>query len=402
MKKIFFLVFLPITFIAGAQSTFEKGYVIDNDSKKIECYIKYQDWQFTPNVIKYRLTKDGEINSIDIDNVKEFGDGENYKYVRYIGKIDVSSMDFTELDYRREPNWEERKVFLKVLISGVYNLYSYSTPALKRYFYSIQDREIIQLVYKQYLVDPKGHPLSETNNRLIAKNESYKQQLLNNVKCEGISINRYKSLDYSDNSLLNLFKAIYKCSDVKYSFYFNQKRSALNLKFLPGVTYTGIKVSYDNVPEYEFEKKLLFTPSLEFEYVLPYYNYSWSLYVNTIYQTYNSNNMLSTLRSIKLNTIEVPVGLRYYFINNERMRISVNTSVSFNFQFNSGLYNSNDERIKLFHIKPNLRIGGTYSLKKLTFVVSYQFNKDLFNYEVIRYVDYDGLTFQIGYTLLGD
>lgn len=92
MKKIILVLlslFSYTTFIS--QTTFEKGYFINNDDEKIECLIEILDLFYTPTTFNYKLSEDGKKRKTTIKEVKQFEIYDVVKYERHIVDMDRSS-----------------------------------------------------------------------------------------------------------------------------------------------------------------------------------------------------------------------------------------------------------------------------------------------------------------------
>ena len=185
------LVFLFLPAILLSQNTFEEGYLIFNNGTRLSCLIKNEDWRENPQSFIYKLHENGETQIGNLSSVKEFGSGEYFRYIRATVEIDQSSDKVNNLSYERNPIMKEQTLFLKVLAQGKASLFYSDRENLRRYFYSIDDGEIEQLIYKPYMA-------SVTK---LAKNERYKQQLANHLDCSTWDLSRFEKLEYKKNSL---------------------------------------------------------------------------------------------------------------------------------------------------------------------------------------------------------
>ena len=70
-----------LSFNSYSQISFEKGYYIDNDNKKINCLIKNIDWMNNPTEFEYKLPENDNSKRITIRSVKEFGVYNSSKYI---------------------------------------------------------------------------------------------------------------------------------------------------------------------------------------------------------------------------------------------------------------------------------------------------------------------------------
>lgn len=121
--------------------------------------------------------KNKPAKKLTIEKVKEFGIYNEVKFLRATVNIDNSSEITKLLSYNRNPEYVEKQYFLRVLVEGKAKLYLVQDKNITKYFFSTDENNIEQLVFKTYL---------NTVNK-IAKNESFKQQLFNQLNCENTS-----------------------------------------------------------------------------------------------------------------------------------------------------------------------------------------------------------------------
>jgi len=196
INTVLFTLFTLLSLSGFSQITFEKGYLINNDSTKTECYIKNVDWENNPDKLKYKISLDDKETEISTDSIQQFEIYGECTYVRSTVKIDRSKSNIDNLDKQKSPSFKEETLLLERLVDGNAQLYSYKDGALLRFFYSIDNTPITQLIYKLYR--PKGN--------LIAKNNTYKQQLRTLFDCPSIKVQHYENLEYSALSLVQLFQ----------------------------------------------------------------------------------------------------------------------------------------------------------------------------------------------------
>jgi hypothetical protein len=69
---------------------------------------------------------------------------------------------------------------------------------------------------------------------------------------------------------------------------------------------------------------------VEFEFFLPVNNNKWSMFLEPTYQEFEAiKDGELTFAKAKYNTIEVPLGLRYYMFLNDKSKIFINISTAF-------------------------------------------------------------------------
>ncbi|WP_159947505.1 porin family protein [Polaribacter septentrionalilitoris] len=336
MKKTPLFTFLLVcTLNLFSQTSFEKGYFINNSGEKIECLIKNLDLLNNPKSFVYKLTKDSSENIATISNVKEFEIYKISKYERHTVKIDRSSENSNELSLTRKVKFTDEQLFLKVLLKGKASLYKYSEPGLLRFFYEIDD--IKQLVFKSFL---------SSDRFTIKKNERYKQQILDNLKCSDIKENRIKKLEYKSSKLVKLFEDYNNCENANFVNYIKENtkkyKAQFNLSLNANVNLLGFSISELGFSA-SFNNKLALSLGVEAEYVLGFNNNKWAIVINPNYLSYSSMYDDLTDRitkadnsaTINYSTIDVPIGIRHYIYLNDKSKFFVNTFLVSNFTMKS-------------------------------------------------------------------
>ncbi len=396
MKTVFlsFILFL-ITAVSFAQIKFEKGYFIDNDNRKIECFIKNYDWRCNPNKFEYKTEDNDSTLNGNILSAKEFGIYGYSKYIRANINIDRSSKDIEKLSNQKKPIWSKEQLFLKVLIEGKASLYLYEDEKFRRFFYSISDTLIQQLIYKSYL-DDDGN---------IAINFGFRQQLWNDIRCANSTINSIEHIDYFQNELERYFKNYNQCigeSFVDYSI--KPQRDIFNLKIAAGINYSSLSYSNsqtgDNII---FNNNISYRIGVEAEFILPFNRNKWGIIFEPTYQYFNSEKKIYfyEMAIIKYGSLEFPIGVRYYFFINENLSIFLNGFYISNFclNFNPTINYSDSSPLD---IKPSncFAVGGGINYKSISIEMRYYTSKDLLNNYVSWSADYQRFSVIIGYKLL--
>src|SRR6266850_2531683 len=114
-RNLIFLTFSFCPLAAFAQITFEKGFLVDLNGSRIDCFIRNKDWSNNPTRIEYKLTQEGELKIMDVSSIREFGIDNFSRYVSKRVKIDRSTEQIDSMDYQRNPVWSEEQLLLKVL-----------------------------------------------------------------------------------------------------------------------------------------------------------------------------------------------------------------------------------------------------------------------------------------------
>lgn len=352
-KHFLFILASIVSFTMYSQISFEKGYYIDNADRKIECLIKNVDWQNNPTEFEYKLLESSEVETTSIKSVKEFGIYEDSQYVRASVDIDRSSSVVRNLTRKKEPAFQTEELFLEVLINAKASLYIYDDENITRFFYSNDNSEIKQLIFKKYFVP---------GNR-IAENNRYKQQLWNDLSCSSITLSQVERLSYTKKKLVGHFIDYNECLNEAYTnFVKNEKRDLFNLNIRPGINSSSLSYKNINSPRFnaDFENKITARFGLEAEFILPYNKNKWAIIVEPTYQYYKADkeSELGTA-SVNYTSIEIPMGIRHYLFLNDNSKLFVNGSYVVDLEFD---YTIEFEiaRTREFKTRDNIALGMGY------------------------------------------
>ncbi|MFC2127619.1 outer membrane beta-barrel protein [Bacteroidota bacterium] len=296
-----------------AQTIFEKGYDIDNDSKKVDCFIINKDWLNNPTEFNYKLVENSPQNTTAIKSVKEF----------------------------------------------------------------------------------------EISNKLKCRDNTLKD--LRNVKYQNISLAKFL-VNYNQSQDSDYF-----------SFKDKEKKKLFNLSLRAGYRKSLLRIGNEN---YNWNKIDLGSSSgyrvgMEAEMTLPFYNEKWSLLLESVYQyvkcenTTILNKTVGTLviSNFDYTSIEIPIGLRYYYSLNEYSKLYVNGFVSFNWGINSTIRTMNEDNLPfLSPLKVNksssagLGIGYKYK-NRYSVELRCLRSKNILNSHKAYNSDYHAISFILGYSL---
>ena len=387
-----------------SQIIFENGYFIDESNNKIECLIKNVDWKNNPTEFEYKFSQNDTVHKATFKTVKEFGIYNVSKYIRAKTNIDKSSEQIDKMSSERNPNFQEELLFLKVLIEGKASLFLYIDGNLTRFFYKLNDSEIQQLVYKRYLI-----------NDTILVNNSFKQELFLKLKCEEIVLNDIKNLRYSNRDLEKLFIKYNKCTGSDYINYkTKQNKDLFNLTFRPSLNYSSLEIqnSVLGFNDIDFRNKLGIRFGIEAEFILPFNKNKWGIIVEPTYQYFKSEQSKETgnvsggilVSRIDYKSIELPVGIRYYFCLNDKSKLFTNISYVFDFSNNSSIkfLRNDDSMLDELEIKSrrNLALGIGYKYKnRYSMEIRYNTNREILSDYLYWSSNYSSLNIIFGLSM---
>ena len=387
---------------AFSQTTFESGYIILNNRNKTDCLIKNEDWLGSPKNFEYKFGENGDVKLGTIEDVKEFGSGQYFKYVRATLNVDQSPYAVGNLTAERNPIMKEETVFLKTLIEGKASLYFMQKESIDRYFYSLNGGPIEQLIFKRYMAKPTQ----------MALNNRYKQQLATTFTCANVQEKDFENLEYKSKKLINLFQKYNTCENSEY-VEFNKKEKGhwFNLSIRPGVTFSSLAIKYVEDEEVDFGNKTGFRVGLEMEFVLPFNNDKWALIIEPTYRSYEASKEfkydefttfdLYTNVTATYTSIAFPIGVRHYFFLNNDSKIFINGAFVVD-AIMDGKFESSNERS--YNLELNSAIGTAFGLgfkfkNKYSVEAQFQPSKKLLDY---NYIDSSFKSFSLiaGYNFL--
>ena len=389
MKKLI-LLFTFFTFPIFAQINFEKGYIINNNNVKTDCFIRNVGWQKNPIEIEYKNNENEEPKKITILEIKEFNIGDSYRYIRFKTNIDRSSSDINELSSQKSPIWQEETLLLKLLVKGKINLYQYEENNLVRYFISNGNHETAeQLVYKEYYTEFKQ----------IAVNNYFKQQLSNTLKSDILEMKDFEKLLYKKKELTNfILKYNETTNNELINYEKKQNQGKINFKVIAGInaTFNNLNNSVSNF-NYTLKTVPVFRIGFESEYILPFNQQKWSLFIDPNFQSNNASEKTKNnqLVETKNNSIEIPFGFRHYIFLPNASKIFI--GLGLNLSITSKSYLKYSGQVFDVSNSTNYFTGIGFSKKRYSAELRYNLNRNLLSSFVSWETKYSSLGLLLGY-----
>lgn len=395
-SSLFFLICL-FSLCAHAQIAFEKGYFITNSGEQIDCLIKNLDWKNNPDRFTYKISEEADAQTKTAQEISEFKVG-NYKFIKAVVQINRSSDLAARLEGTREVKSEAEELLLQHLIEGNANLYYYEEGNLRRFFYARESLKPKQLVYKRF----------RKPDNTIGENNTYKQQLWNDLKCDGISKRFIDKTSYKTSTLTNLFVTYNKCTDANWvDATTKEKKDYFNIALRPGINFSSLEVNrLDRSVKYDGAAS--FRIGLEFEFILPFNKDKWALLFEPTYRNYQSTTTQNLSFSPDLiildadySSVEFAAGIRHYSFITKNSVLFFSGYMLNDMELNSSVSALTLSRSRL-KVNPlsNFAIGLGYRLfGKFSLELRYDFPR-----EIIRAFDYGSdfknLSVIFGYTFL--
>ena len=377
MRKIFLCsLIIILSFKSNSQIKYEAGYYIDNSGNVVNCLIKNTDWKDNPKEFTYKLSTESTPQKGKIEDVSEFSVVDKFKFKRYSVEIDRSSDNLNDMGTNRAPEFKSEQLFLKTLFEGKANLYFYEGQNLFRFFYSVDNSNAKQLIYKRYL---------DADNR-VTKNNEFKKQLLDSLQCQSLSLADVEDIEYDEHDLVDLFTKYNLCQNSKTVIYHirEKNKKPLSLALRPGVNVSNLSI--ENIATYtgiiNFGTKASLRVGVLSEYILPFNKGKWAITLEPTFQYYKGETM-SNDNPIKAEykSIQFPIGVTYFFFLNDNSKLFLNTSLLYDIPFDSKIdFESSRNPLKISStFTPTLSLGYKYS-KKYSLEARYEFGRRPLNY----------------------
>lgn len=381
-----------VGFNSYTQTSFEKGYFINNSDIKVDCLIRNKESLDGTDNLEYKLSVDGNIQKVKLSDIKRIELYNLWKYEWKRVNVDISDNYLSKISSNRNPTFKEQKLFLKILVEGDANLYEYLNGSSKRFFYGLGLSVPVQLIYKNYI----------SSNNKIGENKMYLQQLNNNLLCDNLDIGSLKDLDYKRSTLTSFFIMYNKCVNSDYtSFYRREKKGELNVSIRPGLNSSSLLLDHkpSSTLDAKFNNRLAFRLGVEFEFILPLNDNKWGVILEPNFQGYNSESELA-IQNVRVdyNSIELSLGIRRYFLLHKDSKIFVNGSLVIDFPTKSIIEFDNGLNYDINSV-PNFAIGLGYTFKKrFALELRYYTSRDVVNESGSWFSDYNTVSIIFGYS----
>jgi len=361
---VFAMLFFCSTFL-NAQIVFEKGFFINENNERIECFIKNSEWRSNPSKFFYKINMDdAESSTATIASVKEFGIDGASRYKRFKINIERSSSQLGKLDNNRNPVFNEEIIFLKFLVEGEANLYSYNDGDITKYFYDTPTIPTEQLISIIYLA---------VGDQSTKKNNLFRQQLLNNVSCDGMTEkNTFGTISYHEAELTKHFLKYNRCkTGIVVGDSMKKFTGLFNMKVTINLSQASVDVTNPLSFFYNYDTdftEIMYKIGFEAEHYLPFNKKSWSVFtnpsynfLNTEYQYYSKSSFFPTNTPFTLkmdySSIEIPVGVRYHIYFNTNSKIFINLGAGYDFVMDSTIDFSNENKSLVAESSVNISSG---------------------------------------------
>jgi len=401
-SKLFSLILFLIALSSFGQIKYENGYFIDNENHRTECLIKNDDWKNNPVEFDFMRAEAAIVEKANIAYVKEFGIYGFSKYIRAKIKIDRTTDDIERLTFEKNPVWSQEELFLKLLVEGRASLFIYKDGEIERFFFSVSDTVINQLVYKKYLEIVSKSRFSEEKTVVI--NNRFRQQLWLDLRCTNASMSSVENLNYNQHDLEKYFTHYSKCTGDSLIDHNNKsKRDWFSLKITPGFTMSTILFNHPvSIYNVAFKNNKSIRIGIETEFILPYNMNKWGIIVEPTFQYFKDEKAVYYgTASINYSSIEFPVGVRYYLFLNTNLKAFINAFYITKYVLNFNPKINSDSRTTLdINNRFSFAAGGGIEYKRVSAEIRYYTNRELLGDYMSWSTNYTRFSAIIGYKLI--
>lgn len=328
-NAILFLILLFTTsnFVAKSQTRYEKGYFITNEGVRAECLIEDKDWEICPAEFSYKTAPESDRQRVKTSTLQAFGIFGSSKYISKVVQIDKSRPEISELSPTKNPVWQTEKLFLKVLVEGKASLYMYNEFNLIRFFYSVNDSTIQQLVHKSY------QATNENLERFVGTNNNFRQQLYVDVNIPNYKYDLTKIM-YEQKELTRYFQQYNAQFETTKEVIVKEttKKDFFKAAVMVGINHTNMKVVdvLHSINTQDFGSFISPLFGAEFEFTLPLATNNWNILLQPVYNSTISRKIHGIRftddkpmeSEFSYQGIDIPLGIRYRYSLNNKLKIN--------------------------------------------------------------------------------
>jgi hypothetical protein len=397
----FIFLFLNLSF----SQKFEKGYFIENNGNKVECFLDKKYQFYSPDIVKYKLLENDNIKEIGLNSIKELSIYNKVIYYKFNVELEVSGVGIEDLNNEKKLNTITKNVLLELVEDGKIKLFVYNFD-YKSCFYLLKEGESVPelLDYKKYRSGEQFVAVSENND--------YRNEIYNFVKDANISAAELENIEYEEDDLQKVIKRYNEFNNNSLSLNIKKSKSSkLNIK--PRLSILNSSVEYQNLINSSFNSKskfdskvgLGFGIDLELETIS-----NFSVFLSPIFSSY-TNTSTQTIYGVSSNdrVIETKVdykfirnliGVRKYFELKNKKEIYLGANLIFDYVLNS-------ETLQVFHpdlinLNSNFQLGlnlGFDINKRYYIEFNYDLPKNLSSNTTGRETKYNNISFSVMYNL---
>jgi hypothetical protein len=347
MKNIVaILIFATLPLQLLSQFNYKKGYIIDNSGKRYECELLSSDNEEKGEDYLYRLTKHNKSKKVNVEQVKEFGINDQYRFVRKKVKLDISNgVVKRKEDIEKSATYQEGAVFLLELVkSDVVSLYYFLYEGKEFFFYKMNDGVTRLLIYKRYTVEVASGLASE-----YYYDNTFKKQLEVDLKCT-IDL---KTVSYEKESLVDYILTYIKEKGKIAEQVKELDPAKLNFKLSASYNNLGFYLFKDKISGYDFGNTNDYSFGAEIEYLFSFNKNKFGVFTELNYNQFSNEfkhngdvepdvNTVNPISEIDYKYLSLPIGVVYNFRLSSIAKVFVKAAIVPSFSIS-------DSRINIYN-----------------------------------------------------
>ena len=314
---ILFFSFYGVSINAQIQEE-HQGYIITLDQDTLNGQIIFKDKKTNPEQVIFLNKRKETIYTPD--KIMGFGISNGLIFESAKIKYSTNPYQINRLSESKEILWGEKTVFLRTLLLGQLNLYEYVDETLKLHFFTKKDNVYDELINLKYKKEGK-----------IAEINKYKNQLkilMQDCRDMFEPINKTK---FRKEAIQSVIKDYHQCKNQSILYIHKKEKLGLDVSFYSGISLSTYSLkNHPSIPDVKTNSGPNFTANLDFEYVIPRNNKTWSIVTGIGYRSYQvepGKNLFElsdqSLEYLRLNATlkkiifskKIKIGL-YFGINN--------------------------------------------------------------------------------------
>lgn len=320
-----------------SQKNFIESYVVTYENDTLFGEIDYQEWDINPSSVRFRQSEKPETQNLTPEDVKQFNVAEDIYVSRDI-LMNQSPDELEKLNYEPQPVMSEAKVFLRLLVSGNLNLYSYKDEfAREHYFIEGDSLDAVELINYRYYIEKEGRKTVWNAKKYIGQLNYY----LRNCPCvvKGIS-----NLDYREKDLVNKVSEYNQCGEDENLNIKKERKLRFEFGIVAGGDNTTLKFISDyhkELNDINLKYKQGYVAGASLNLIWPRNRMKWSIYNELLYrsecifkgeyeQVNNDSDKTKTIFSVGGSYIKLVTLLRYQ-LPFEKIRPYINIGLSNSF-----------------------------------------------------------------------
>jgi hypothetical protein len=305
-----------------AQDNYVEGKVIFLSGDSLTGYINYKNWRRNPEKIFFKENFEQQANAFVPNDIQGFT-VKNEKYFSANVQIETSQSHLAKLTEDSLFHFEDRTVFLQVLVEGIKSLYYLNDENDKEHFYIRRNGNIELLQYKRYIRFVKEKdPIEDfwIKNTLVMETQKHIFQLINYMEYCADLDRQLKKLTYTRKSMEALYRFYFSCRGYNSQYEADVERVITKKGVVAGFSSTEFSFTssfFTSLAAVDFPRSNNISAGASIEFILPRSRRHWSFYNELMLTTYSIEGGYQDIKSEdNYSDVTATFGQSFLKINN--------------------------------------------------------------------------------------